>query len=224
MKYIIMCGGKYNDLEYPKWLSLVYGEKLIDRTIRLLKEKGIKDIYLSGNSSYFRESYKGCKLLEHENNFEIENGKKIKGYWLEAFYPSDEPVTYLYGDVYYSEEAIMKIVDIDTKGILMYGSKNIKENPYYFKEWEEPFAFKVKDQHHFRVAIEICKMLCDDNKTDREPISWELYRVLNNYDINTHIIGDNYIAIDDYTTDIDSLEDIGKLEGILHEIHNTHVS
>ena len=39
MKYILMCGGNYKDkFEIPKQLLEVNGEKLVERTIRLLKE------------------------------------------------------------------------------------------------------------------------------------------------------------------------------------------
>ena len=39
MKYIIMCGGKYDEFEKPKQLLEVNGEVIVERTIRLLKEK-----------------------------------------------------------------------------------------------------------------------------------------------------------------------------------------
>ena len=39
MKYVIMCGGDYKDqFETPKPLLEVNGEKLVERTVRLLKE------------------------------------------------------------------------------------------------------------------------------------------------------------------------------------------
>ena len=37
-KYILMCGGKYKQFKKPKHLSVIKGEVLIERTIRLLKE------------------------------------------------------------------------------------------------------------------------------------------------------------------------------------------
>ena len=41
MKYIIMCGGKYSNFQTPKQLIEINGERLVDRTIRLLRERGI---------------------------------------------------------------------------------------------------------------------------------------------------------------------------------------
>ena len=47
MKYIIMCGGDYVKWETPRHLSIICGEEIVARTIRLLRENGIKDIAIS---------------------------------------------------------------------------------------------------------------------------------------------------------------------------------
>ena len=44
-----MCGGYYEHFETPKQLTEINGETLVGRTIRLLKENGITDIYISGS-------------------------------------------------------------------------------------------------------------------------------------------------------------------------------
>lgn len=205
MKYVIMCGGDY---KIPKHLLKVKGERIIDRTIRLLRENGVKDLYLSTNNPAFEEL--GIPILHHTNRF----SDKKSGNWLDAFYPSNEPITYIYGDVYFSEYAIKTIVETNTRGILFFSSKNVNR-PEYFKRWQEPFAFKVIDQQRFRNSIKICNELYKKGKTNREPISWELYRVINKYDINTHIIDKGHIAIDDYTTDVDNENDLIELERVL---------
>ena len=41
MKYIIMCGGVYPQFKIKKQLLKVNGEILVERTIRLLKQKSI---------------------------------------------------------------------------------------------------------------------------------------------------------------------------------------
>ena len=50
MKYIIMCGGPRSD----KPLRVIYNEALAQRTIRLLRENGIKDIAISSNDDRYR--------------------------------------------------------------------------------------------------------------------------------------------------------------------------
>lgn len=205
MKYVIMCGGDY---KIPKHFLKVKGERIIDRTIRLLKENGVKDLYLSTNNPAFEEL--GIPILHHTNRYSYNKS----GNWLDAFYPSNEEITYIYGDVYFSEYAIKKIVETNTNDILFFSSKNVNR-PEYFKKWQEPFAFKVVNQERFRKGIEKCRELYQAGKTNREPISWELYRVINKYDINTHIIDKGHIAIDDYTTDVDNENDLIELERVL---------
>ena len=215
MKYIIMCGGKYDWWETPKHLTKVNGEPLVARTIRLLKENGVEDIAISSKDERF-DGF-GVPRLEHENNFEVKGGKKISGYWVDAFYPSDEPITYLYGDVYYSNECIKTIINTPTNDILFFASTK-PCRPDYFKQWEEPFGFKVVNQARFKKGIAMCKIKCDMGETKREPISWELYRVLNNIDINVHRITTGFVAINDISTDIDCKDDIIKIENIIKKV------
>lgn len=212
MQYIIMAGGTYNQFKTPKHLTIINGEPLIKRTIRLLKENGINDIYISSKDKRFDNL--GVERIEHENNFVSDGKNTLQGYWVDAFYPTKEPTTYLYGDVYYSEECIKTIINTPTNDILFFAS-TIPCRKNYFKQWEEPFAFKVVNQEKFRKAINICKQKRDNHETVREPISWEVYRVLNGIDINTHKIKDNFIAINDISVDIDCEEDARRLEKLL---------
>lgn len=207
-----MCGGTYKKIPgVPKQLIEVNGERLTDRTIRLLKENGIEDISISSNNPIFDSC--GVPRLEHNNPYTLTKDGNT-GYWVDAFYPTEEPTTYLYGDVYYSENCIKTIINTPTEDILFFAS-TIPCRPNYFKQWEEPFAFKVVNQKRFREGIEICKQKRDAGQTNREPVSWELYRVLNGIDINTHIIDKNFIAVNDESVDIDCLEDKVQLEKIL---------
>lgn len=218
MKYIIMCGGKYDWFTTPKHLKVVNGEPLVVRTIRLLKENGVEDIAISSMDTRFDNL--GVPRLEHNNNYEVitENGKeKIIGYWVNAFYPSNDPVCYLYGDVYYTNNCIKTIINTPTEDILFFAS-TIPCREDYFKQWEEPFAFKVVNQEKFKQAIQICKDKRDKGETKRDPISWEVYRVLHNIPINEHIIKDGFIAINDMSTDIDCENDIIELEKIIKKL------
>ena len=44
MRYIIMCGGRYQQWQTPRQLIKIRGEPIVARTIRLLRENGITDI------------------------------------------------------------------------------------------------------------------------------------------------------------------------------------
>lgn len=203
-KIIIMCGGVYDTFEKHKALSVINGEPLIERTIRLLKENGISEYYISGNDDNFN---KYGKVLHHENSYKYENGK-ISGYWVDAYYPTLEPTIYLHGDVYYSEDAIKKILNLNPKVNTMLGNQYaLNEN---HDKVGEPFGWIVVNQEEFRKAIDKCKQLQDENKIDRGyAISWELYEVLNNHDINDFIITeDTYLVIADETDDVDTPDKI----------------
>lgn len=204
-KVIIMCGGHYEKFENHKALSVINGEPLVQRTIRLLKENGIEDISISSNEKEFDKF--SVKRLEHNNTYKQVNGTAI-GYWVDAYYPTEEPTIYLHGDVYYSEEAIKKILNLNPSVNTFIGNKwALNEN---HDKVGEPFGWIIVDQEKFRNAINKCKRLQDECKIERGyAISWELYEVLNGYDINDFIINkETYLVIDDETDDVDSPEKI----------------
>lgn len=207
-KVIIMCGGVYNNFKEHKALTKINGEPLIERTIRLLKENNIEDYYISSNDDHFN---KYSRVLHHENSYRYENGKNV-GYWVDAYYPTNEPCIYLHGDVYYSEDAIKQILNLKPKVNTMIGNQYaLNEN---HDKVGEPFGWIIVNQKEFRKAIDKCKELQDAGKIDRGiAISWELYEVLNGHDINDFIITrDTYYPIADETIDIDAPEQIEILE------------
>lgn len=208
MQIIIMCGGEYDIFEKHKALSIVNGEPLVERTIRLLRKNGIKDISISATDPRF--DYLDVPRLVHENSFKVKNGK-IYGYWVDAYFPTDEPTIYLHGDVYYTEDAINKILDYVASENTFIGNEIARNKEH--KNWGEPFGWIIVDQKKFRKAIEKTKKLQDENKLDRGyAISWELYRVLNKLNPNKMFIYDTtYLSINDLTIDIDTPDKIEEL-------------
>ena len=197
MKYIIMCGGDYHT-ETPKQLrEYGTGITIVERTIRFLQIAGVDDIAISTNDPRFE--WLGLPILHHENNFG--NG----GHWLEAFYPMDEPCCYIFGDVFFSPQAIKTIVNTKTDSVEFFASAPPFSKDY-FKEWAEPFAFKVVATDFFRMCINKTIELADQGRFNREPIAWELWQVIKLTALN-HIDYTNYVAINDYTTDFDSEEE-----------------
>lgn len=211
MKAIIMCGGVYTDFKTPKQLSVVNGEVLVERTIRLLKEHGIEDIYISSNNEVF-EKY--APVLYHNNTFKVDNGV-VTGYWVDAYFPTNDPCIYLHGDVYYSKDAIKKIVDYVASENTFIGNEVARNKEH--KNWGEPFGYIVVDQKKFRKGIEKVKKLQDEGKLERGyALSWELYRVLNGLDPNKMFIYDTtYLSINDYTNDIDAPFRIEEMNNLL---------
>jgi len=196
MKYIIMCGGNYHT-NTPKHLRIFKNETIVARTIRLLKENGVTDITISSNNQIF-DTF-GLPVLHHENNY------GDGGQWIEAFYPTDEPACYIFGDVIFSENAIKTIVNTETDSVEFFASAP-PFHKYYTKNWAEPFAFKVADQNYFRECIILCLNLAKRKAFKRGPIAWELWQVIKKTPINI-IDYTNYTVINDWTTDCDTEEE-----------------
>lgn len=214
-RYVIMAGGNYTAKGFngPKALTVVGGEPIIERTLRLLGNAGIKaeDIYITGSDPRL-DSY-GVEVLHHDNNFTVKDGYEI-GYWLDAFYPhfdDDAKVTFLYGDAVYSQNAINTIVKNKRPGTILFGTGLAKNKQH--EDWGEPLGFQVDDYKAFMSAVNDLKRLYDEGKTKRNPITWEVYRYLNGLDVNVMAVKDEtYICIDDGTIDIDAPYKVPKTE------------
>lgn len=209
MKYCILCGGYYEKFTTPKHLLEISGEAIVARTIRLLRENGVDDIVITATDKRFDSL--GVERFEHENTYRQENGTQY-GYWLDAFYNFGEPTVYIFGDVYFSEEAIRTIVNYNSSGNILFGSalaaNKLKMN------WGEPFAYVVNDVDTFFDGIAAVKWLQDEGKTARMPVVWELYRYLNGLDVNIQEVKDDtFKIIDDITIDVDSPEAYSELKG-----------
>ena len=198
-KYIIMCGGDYKNFSKPKQLIEIGGEPIVARTIRLLREHGINDIAISSNNPAF-DGF-GIPVLKHDNHYDVYGYNNVRGTWVDAFYPMDTPVCYLMGDVVYSDDAINTIVTTCTDDIEFFASAP-PFSPQFLKESAEPFGFKVFNTKRFRECIEKAKVLEEKKKFKRHPIAWELWQVIKGTPINK-IDYTNYVAINDYTCDID---------------------
>ena len=202
MKYILMCGSNHEKINgVPRQLVQINGERILDRTIRLLRENNVEDIYITATDPAFR--YCGVPVIPYNS----------KGPWINCFYPQDDPATYIMEDVYFSPEAIKTIVGTDTDCIEFFASAP----PFgvqYIKPWAEPFAFKVVNQQCFKYCIDRVRELLAAGEWRRDPIAWELWQVIKRTPIN-HIDYTNYTVINDYTCDIDTAEDISRLAVII---------
>ena len=216
MKYIILANSNDKKLPFPRQLSEINGESLICRTIRLLKENGVKDIVITARDERF-DNLGATRYEPINSDYDYNTGQ---GYWLNAF-PFElltEPVCFIWGDVYFSDNAIKTIVNNDDDKYLFfctYKNRDLK----YIKKHDEPLAFKVVDTELFKEKINEVKKLKDDKVCCREPIIWEVYRVMNDIYVNEHRLKDNVVVINDESCDIDCIEDLEKLKKVL-EVKN----
>ena len=204
MKYIIMAGGRYQKWTTPRHLTPIDGEPLIARTIRQLREHGVNDIAISSNNPVFEQF--GVPVLHHENSYDAKGYNDFTGYWCDAFYPTDEPTCYIFGDVIFTDNAIRTIVDTWTDDIEFFASAP-PFAPGYKKTSAEPFALKVVNTKHLKEAISTVKVLAGLKKFKRKPIMWELWQVIKKTPLNK-IDYTNYVVINDSTCDIDDPEDL----------------
>ena len=179
------------------------GERIVCRTIRLLKAYGIEqeNIFISSNDERFNGF--GVDRIRHKNGYIY--GHEENHSWLEAFFPMIEPVCYIFGDVYFSEDAIRQIVQTETECVEFFASAPPFADEY-MKTWAEPFAFKVQNPKFFFEKIEECHKYDLEGKFHREAVSWELWQVIKGTELDV-IDYTNYHAINDYTFDIDNEEE-----------------
>ena len=204
MRYIIMCGGSYLKWKTPRQLLPVDGEPIVARTIRLLREHGVMDIAISSGNDVFGQF--GVPVLKHNNSYEANGYDNISGIWCDAFFPTDDPVCYLFGDVIFSPDAIKTIVETRTEDIQFFASAP-PFAPEYPKQWAEPFALKVVNTGRLKKAIHAVKQYDAQRRFRRKPIMWELWSVITGGDLNS-IDYHSYVAINDYTCDIDDPEEV----------------
>lgn len=212
MKYIIMCGGSAFKLHTPKPLTIIRGETLVERTIRLLRNEGVSNIAISSTDMRFQNF--GVPMLMHDNP-----GFNDKNYrWLNAFFPTYEPTCYIFGDVLFSPEAIHTIVTTFTDDIEFFASAP-PFSKLYKREWAEPYAFKVMNYKRFFDCIALTKHYEELGKFHRDAISWELWQVIKATPLNK-IDYTNYTVINDYTVDIDDEWDVKMLDELMKEMYD----
>lgn len=214
MRYIIMCGGTYPAWERPRQLIEIHGEPIVARTIRLLREAGVEDIAISSRDPAF-EGF-GVPVLRHRNDHVTFGYNNCTGYWCDCFFPANAPTCYIFGDVIFSPEAIRTIVDYQTDDIMLFGSAP-PFAPEYPKKWIEPFAFKVQNYDHLSRAIEQVKRMDAARMFHRHPIAWEVWAVIRGGNPNSTDTT-SYIAINDYTCDIDRPEEAAHIEGGIYAV------
>lgn len=211
-KAFIMCGGYYPNFSYPKSLTVINGEALVDRTIRLL-------------SVYDDIKYEVCCNLE-ETAFDAYNHQKCNftynhitwaGYYLDIYDAVDftEPCIFLFGDVYYTEDSIVKIINKFHET-----ERNIFIcNKYPFNDkglrQGEPFGWVVKDVTEFKASLLLGKRFQDRGiitNIEGVPSNWELAHIINGLAANDFCLRkEDCLIIDDLTIDVDDPSVIEKI-------------
>jgi hypothetical protein len=198
MKYIIMadgCAKRWNNYKnIPKHLIEIGGEPIIARTVRLLKENGVEDITITSHDPRYNFA---TRYEPIGNEYEIDKFNKEL---------LEENTAYIYGDVFFSEEAIKTIVNTPTEDFMFFGrhSASLEKTG---KTWEEIFAIKVKDTQYFLKSVDFIRCGIIDGSVWRGG-AWELYRHMVGLDLKDNSLNGHFTTIDDETDDFDFPEDL----------------
>lgn len=213
MKVFISCGGYYANFEYPKPLVKINGETLIDRTLRLLSKYETEPFICCNPEEMAFNIYDNVLRVNYTFNY-----LEQTGYYLDLFdaVPCDEPCIYLFGDVYYSEDAIKRIMEKFSST-----DRNIFIcNQFAFNSSHnrvgEPFGWIVKDPEEFHWAVKLGKRFQDRGLIDHAngiPSNWELAHLINGLNINTfNLRKEDCLIIEDETIDVDAPSEIENVE------------
>jgi choline kinase len=209
--FLIACSGQAqrwdNYMGVAKHLIKINGERILDRTIRLIRERVKEDCVI--NVIAFDEKYKANGSILQIPQYETQTEKDEHFvnpflYVSKRWWNDTGPTIILFGDVYFTEEAINTIINsvynLDT--YTFYGRPGA--SAYTGCKYGEIFGVSFTRDYSDNLWNTICevKKLRDENKIKRF-ISWEVYRMLQSIDLNTHEIKNNFTIIDDFTDDFD---------------------
>ena len=152
--------------EIQKYEIKINNERLIDRTVRLLKENiGAGDQIVIGGY----EKIEGCKNYRSK-------AKSFEAHILDAVTHYKDEVLILYGDCYYTEAFINFALEYQPMEWCHFCRMNF--NPYTWKPWGEGYGFKVCVKDKFIARTE--KWLEAVNKGEvNNSNKWNWNRYLN---------------------------------------------
>ena len=178
----------YNNM--PKHFLEVGGETLLARTVRLLhKFDREADVLITSHDP--RYEIEGAVRYEPMNNH-----MEIDRFTEELI---ADHVCFLYGDTYYTEEAMRMIVETPTKELLFFGTNKVIA------------AIKVADGALFHYHKDRVKQLFLEGKI-KNCIGWQVYQSYQNLPFDKKQIGGAFLEVGETTCDFNSPKDLKQLE------------
>ena len=192
MNYIIMADGKGNRWnnyqDKPKHFITVEGETLLARTVRLVKQRDPQcKVYITSHDPRY-EVEGAIRHEPHHNVLEIDR-------FTEELI--EDNVCFLYGDTFYSEEAMDIITQTPADSLLFFGNER------------SIVAIKVRDAAAFRYHVDRVRELFTQGKI-KNCKGWQVYQSFAGLQFDVKKIGEHYIYIKDETRDFNSPEDLEK--------------
>jgi len=205
---IIICAGEAtrwgNYLEVPKHLIPLEGEVMLERLVKQLSEKPENDIYVVAKNDDDRYKIPGSTLYIADLNPDNVDADKFLS--SQNLWNKNGRTIVFYGDVWFSNNAIKKILNHKGKDWILFGrhhASKITGCP-----WGELFAqsFYPKDIPEHKANLhKIARAY--KNKKIRRCGGWEHYRAMSGIPLKQHKIKDRFYNIDDWTDDFDKPKD-----------------
>lgn len=176
-----------NYMGIPKHLVEINGEPIIARTVRLLNEMMDGECEVIITSHDERYEFEGSRRHEPLNN-----NLEIDRFTQELI---ADNTCFLYGDTYYTEEALEQILEAEIDDILFFGNtKSI-------------VAIDVKDSAFFEKHVSNVRQLFIEGKIEK-CVGWQVYQSITGQDFSKKAeLGDKFVVLDAKTTDINTPEE-----------------
>lgn len=193
MRFVIMADGKGrrwdNYLGIPKHLAEINGEPVISRTVRLLNELTNGEVIITSHDE--RYEFKGSRRHEPVNNLlEIDRFTK-------ELIQND--MCFLYGDTYYTRQALEKIINEKTDDMLFFGNR------------KSIVAVKIHQADIFRFHLERVRKMYTDGTLDKCK-GWQVYQsFVGNDPGSPPEPGKKFVFLDEQTNDINTPEEYERI-------------
>lgn len=201
-----------NHLGTNKHLIIIEEEPLLHRTIRLLRERGIVDIFVVSKDDpryKIKKTKQYIAKLDYENNADADKFLSSRELWNEK-----DRTILIYGDCYFTDDAMDKIVNYKGEKWMLFCRPDASK--ITGTKWGECFAISFLPHQNIECEEKL-HYIAELKKTDviTRCGGWELYRAMTgrvgekvrrpHTMIETDTAG--YIVIDDWTDDFDYPED-----------------
>ena len=212
MRIIIMAGGeskRWNNYKgSPKHFVSIGGECLIYRTITQVKEYGEVVVVtppLNEIDSIWEAFIKTCDMVDCIQSKRIGTASLYELYYTKIWDSKSRNIVLL-GDVYFTDEAIDKIINHNEDNYTFIGreGKSKATGLKYGELWGLSFLpssiqFITYNMGRVRDLYQ--------NKVISRCTGWEIYKLLQGIPFGTHSIKGNFLEINDLTEDFDTPQD-----------------
>ncbi len=188
-----------NYLNIDKSNVIIEGEEpIIKRTVRQVKSHGSK-LYIISNLLQVAET----KTKKPKNNPDWKEANKM--FSSMPYWNQEGRTIILFGDIYFTDEAMDKIMQHDQPGFYIFG--RAFGSQFTGKHYGEIYAisFYPENKKQLLFALERVSKLENRGVIEKANV-WATYRAMLKLPddlMNEHIVGSRFVNIDDWTEDFD---------------------